>query len=215
MKQKEAIQNAYDQTAQSYAEHFFGELKAKSLDRLLLQRFAKEHADQGPILDLACGPGQTTRFLYDAGIKQLTGLDLSPAMVQVAQTINPASINFISGDMLQLYFKDASFSNALCFFGIVHFTYEELALAFQEVNRVLTPGGHFLFSFHVGQGTHHLDEFLGTSVQMDFYYFEVEKVLNLLKSNGWSIQEVVERHPYEDVEFPSQRAYITAIKSIL
>ncbi len=212
MKQKKAILEAYNKTAKAYANQFFNELEKKPLDRLLLQHFAREWAHQGALLDLACGPGQTTNFLYQSGVRNLTGLDLSEEMIQIAKTINPPAIQFTCGNLLQMDFEDQSFANAICFYGIVHFTTKELILAFQEVQRILKPGGTFLFSFHIGKEINALEEFLGEKVKMDFYFFEVEKILELLVQGNWQIKEVIERYPYAAAEYPSKRAYITVSK---
>jgi hypothetical protein len=53
---------------------------------------------------------------------------------------------------------------------------------------------------------------LDEKADIDFYFFEVEKVLELLKENNFTIIDVIQRHPYEGVEYPSHRAYITVEK---
>ena len=62
---------------------------AESL-RLHLQRyeFAAEHACPSRLLDLACGVGYGTRLLSDrrADLRDLTGVDLSPAAIEYAQS---------------------------------------------------------------------------------------------------------------------------------
>ena len=133
-------------------------------------------------------------------------------MVQEAKRISQNTIAFQEGNMLQFEFAKDSFGSAICFYGIVHFTYDELKVALMEIKRILQPTGQFLFSFHIGQETISLDEFLGKAVKMDFYYFEVEKVLHLLEEVEWKVLEVIERHPYEGVEYPSKRAYILVEK---
>lgn len=212
MKQQTAVINAYNQTSLQYAKEFINELEGKSLDRLLLQRFVKENKEKGKTLDIACGPGQTTQFLKNAGATDLLGVDLSKGMVQEAKRLSQNSIEFQEGNMLDFKFSEDTFGSAICFYGIVHFTYEELALAFKEIKRVLKPTGQFLFSFHIGDEINSVNEFLGESVQMDYYYFEVEQVLEILESVGWKIVEVVERYPYEEVEYPSRRGYILVEK---
>ncbi len=212
MKQRPAIINSYNKTAAAYALEYLAELKGKSLDRLLLKRFVSENSSKGKILDIACGPGQTTQFLQKCGAADLLGVDLSSGMIAQAQQLSENMIEFQVEDMLKFSFADATFGSAICFYGIVHFTYEDLALALAEIKRVIQPSGQFLFSFHIGQEVVSLDEFLGESVKMDFYYFEVEQVLGMLKKIGWNVLEVIERHPYEGVEYPSRRAYILVEK---
>ena len=212
MRQKDSLLLCYERTAKAYASQFADELDGKSLDRLLLKRFAEELTDKGPVADLGCGPGQTTRFLAQHGLNELIGLDISPAMIDAARRFQPPPPEFLVGDMLQLPFPDNSLAGLLSFYGIVHFTEEELAKALREMYRVLQPGGQLLFSFHVGTEVHELSEFLGEEVQITFYYFELEKVLNLLKITGFQTKEIIERHPYQGVEYPSKRAYLLVEK---
>ena len=211
MKQRSAIIQGYNKTSSQYAEEYINELAGKSLDRLILQRFVVENKEKGKMLDIACGPGQTTQFLQKCGVVDLLGVDFSSGMIAQAQQLSGNTIEFQVEDMLNFSFADATFGSAICFYGIVHFTYADLTLALTEIKRVIQPSGQFLFSFHIGQEVVSLDEFLGKSVKMDFYYFEVEQVLEILKRIGWKVVEVIERHPYE-VEYPSRRAYILVEK---
>ena len=213
MKQRKNVIEGYDKSARDYAENFMNELDGKPLDQLLLKRFVEDNQAKGTIIDLGCGPGQTTLFMKNQGASQLLGVDLSPKMIEAAQTIHKGEMAFEVGDMLNLSFKDNSFPGAICFYGIVHFSYEELEVAFQEIYRVLKPHGQFLFSFHIGNEERKVDDLLGNQVDMTFIFFEVEKVLGLLEKTGWKQLEVIERYPYAGVEYPSRRAYILVEKT--
>ena len=203
--------DCYDKTAKNYAKKFLNELEHKHLDRILLKAFAEENKTKGKLIDFGCGPGQTTNFLFETGVNDLIGTDISPKMISEAKKINPA-IKFEVADMLNLNYENSTFGSAIAFYAIVHFTMEQLLKAFMEINRILIPGGQFLFSFHVGTGTIHHDVFLDEKVNIDFYFFETEKVIDLLKNNGFAIIDVIERQPYKDVEYPSKRAYVWVSK---
>lgn len=211
MKQLEQVKNCYDATAANYTKSFYDELSHKPLDRLLLKRFADENNDKGTLADLGCGCGHTTKFLKDSGAKNIIGIDLSAEMIKNASLKN-SDINFEVGNILSLEKADEKFPAILAFYAIVHFTLDELEKAFAEIYRVLKSGGQFLFSFHVGAEQTHLDEFLEKRVDVTFYFFEVETVLELLEKTGFKVAETVLRYPYKDFEYPSKRAYITAEK---
>jgi len=200
------IQSAYNATAENYAKEFMDELSHKHLDRLLLKQFTEENKG-GNCIDFGCGPGQTTKFLFDCGMKDIIGTDLSPAMIAKAEELNP-QIRFETVDMLNLQYQDNTFSSAIAFYAIVHFTMEELKLAFTEIKRVLKNNGQFLFSFHIGTEMKHVDNFLNKNVSLDFYFFETEKVIKLLEETGFTIVDAIERFPYKDAEYPSKRAYL-------
>lgn len=209
MHQLNEVINCYDLTAEEYAKTFYNELEQKPLDCLILQRFATENS--GTFADLGCGSGQTSKFLADSGVENIVGIDLSLEMVKVAQRLNK-NINFEVGNMLSLSKKDEEFGAVLAFYAIVHFTYEEIEKAFSEIYRVLKTSGQFLFSFHVGSEEIKLDEFLEQKVNITFYFFEVDRILQILEKTGFKVKETIIRYPYKDVEHPSKRAYILAEK---
>jgi len=128
-------------------------------------------------------------------------------MTSSAQKLFPI-IKFETEDMLDLSYKTGHFSAAIAFYSIVHFTYEQVQLAFEEINRVLKPCGQFLFSFHIGDEIVHHNTFLDKQVDIDFYFFETEKILLMLGKAQFEIIDVLERHPYKEVEYPSKRAYL-------
>jgi ubiquinone/menaquinone biosynthesis C-methylase UbiE len=201
------IVNTYNRVAKAYADKFMNELKHKHLDRILLTAFAAENKHAGKFVDLGCGPGQTTIYLSKCGIRDLTGIDISPEMIQTAKQLNP-SLNFETGDLLKLNYPDKTIGAAIAFYAIVHFTMDELTIAFQEVKRCLKVNGEFLFSFHVGSERVHLDTLLDHQVDIDFYFFETNIVVELLKKTSFEIIDVIERLPYAEVEYPSKRTYI-------
>lgn len=211
MKQLEKVRNCYDLTAAEYTKKFSDELSHKPLDRLLLKRFADENKDKGIIADLGCGCGHTTKFLKDSGAENLVGIDLSPEMIRQASQAN-GDIKFEVGNMLDLAVKAEEFAAVTAFYSIIHFTSEELEKAFAEIHRVLKPSGQFLFSFHIGSEENHLEEFLDQKVDVTFYFFEVDNVLQMIEKTGFQVAETVIRYPYKNVEYPSRRAYITAEK---
>jgi len=204
---KEDVLNCYDLTADAYAAELFDELSKKPLDRLLLGQFALENKGKGKMIDLGCGPGQTTRFLSDDGINDIIGTDLSPGMIAKARELSP-DLQFQTADMLNLDFPDKSFASAVAFYAIVHFNMEQLATAFCEIYRVLQPGGEFLLSFHIGDDIIHRDEFFGEPVDVDFYFFQTMTIIGLLKEAGFGIIDAIERYPYAGAEHPSKRAYL-------
>jgi hypothetical protein len=103
----------------------------------------------------------------------------------------------------------------VAFYAIVHFTEEQVGMAFHEVFRVLQPGGIFLFTYHIGQETIHVDEFLGKKADIDFMFFTTDCIFSCLKNSGFEKIEIIEREPYPRVEYESRRAYVFAIRSIV
>jgi ubiquinone/menaquinone biosynthesis C-methylase UbiE len=206
------VENQYDTVAKEYAETFSGEHEKKPKDQEILHRFSHEVGDRRPVWDFGCGPGQTTKYLKDLGI-EISGLDLSERMLEQARTIHP-EINFRKGNILALEFENDSIAGVVAFYAIVHFTDEQVGIAFREVFRVLRPGGIFLFTYHIGEEAIHLNKFLGKNVDIDFMFFTADFIFRCLKDNGFETIEIIEREPYAGVEYESRRAYVFATKPV-
>jgi ubiquinone/menaquinone biosynthesis C-methylase UbiE len=212
MQPQEKIIKTYNATADSYAATRIDELSKKHLDRLILKEFAELNKNKGTCADFGCGPGQTTKFLFDCGVTDIIGIDISPGMVNAARGLF-SDIRFETGDLLALPYSDNHFASAVAFYAIVHFTYDQIGIAFREVNRVLKNGGHFLFSFHVGEETVHFDKANDIDVDIDLYFWQTDAILGLLRDTNFRIIDAVERFPYPDVEYQTKRAYVWAAKN--
>ena len=204
------IERAYDAVAKEYAEAFADEHEKKPKDQEILRRFSQEIGNRRPVWDFGCGPGHTANYLFTLGV-EISGLDLSEKSLEQARTHYPA-IHFQKGNVLKLKFENDSIAGVVSFYAIVHFTEEQVALAFSEVFRVLQPGGIFLFTYHIGKNTIHIDQFLGKRIDVDFMFFSHDFISRCLGDSGFVKTETIEREPYPEVEYQSRRAYVFAIK---
>jgi ubiquinone/menaquinone biosynthesis C-methylase UbiE len=104
----------------------------------------------GKILDLGCGAGRTSNFLYKLG-HDVTAIDYSEEMIRKAKEKNIlTSIDFKVMNAKYLLFVDESFDYALFSFNGLDYLYPEAdrLKALREIYRVLKPGGIFAFSSH-------------------------------------------------------------------
>ena len=200
----------YDIVAKEYAETFIGEHEKKPKDQEILRRFSQEIGGRRPVWDFGCGPGQTTKYLKDLGM-EISGLDLSGKTLEQARQIHP-EIHFQKGNILDLEFDDESIAGVVAFYAIVHFTEEQVESAIREIFRVLQPGGIFLMTYHIGEVTIHLEEFLGKEIHIEFMFFTSDFIFRCLKNTGFESIEIIEREPYPEVEYESRRAYVFAKK---
>lgn len=128
--------------ARSYAEVF-----AKAADMVVPYLVNAVRAAPGiEALDLCCGHGNVTSGLVKAGA-EVTGLDFSPAMLDMAKRAVPKA-HFVEGDAIALEFEDASFDAVTIGFGMPHVPEPTKVVA--EARRVLRPGGRLAFSVWCG-----------------------------------------------------------------
>ena len=201
---------AYDEVAAEYSSRIYGELTGKPLDRALLDVFAESVAPGSRVCDAGCGPGHVARYLRDRGVN-VFGVDLSPGMVAEASRLNP-DIEFRAGDFCELD-TTASLAGIVAFYSLIHLDRDRVNSALAKLSEALKPNGMLFIAFHIGEGELHRDEWWGHTVSVDFAFFGVDEMRGYLLEAGFTLEWVVEREPYADVEHPSRRAYILARRS--
>ena len=205
------LQNSYDRVAEEYAKRFSNELDSKPFDRKMLDWFIEKVNGVGTICDLGCGSGHIANYLHNRDL-EVCGIDLSSGMVKQAQKLNP-NIAFQQGDMLSLDdFADNSFGGIAAFYSIIHVPRLLVVDTLREMNRVLRSKGVLLLTFHIGQQTHHLEEWFDKRVFLDFHFFETAQMKVDLQMAGFELEEAVERDPYPEIEVQTRRAYLFARK---
>lgn len=93
------MKNQYESIASQYVE------ARKDPVTLFLEMPSVKDAlgdiDGKSVIDFACGTGHYTRFIKELGAKSVLGVDLSPAMIEIAQSEekrNPRGITYVVGD---------------------------------------------------------------------------------------------------------------------
>ena len=96
------------------------------------------------VLDIATGTGDLAIMMAKADIDDVTGLDISPGMLNIGiQKVKDeglkAKVDMVIGDSEQLPFDEGTFDAVTVAFGVRNF--ENLELGLQEILRVLKPNG--------------------------------------------------------------------------
>ena len=102
----------------------------------------------GDTLEVAIGTG--LNLPYYSMDARLTGLDLSPEMLAVAETSAKRirhPIRLIEGDAQDLPFAEHSFDSVVCTYALC--SVADDARAISEMNRVLKPGGRLILVDHI------------------------------------------------------------------
>ena len=202
------VRDSYDAVASEYAARISGELANKPFDREFLDRLADQLRGHGRAVEFGSGSGHVAAYLHVLGV-DISGLDLSPAMVEQAGRHFP-SVHFEVGDMLALPYPDMALAGAVLFYSIIHFSDAQLERCFGELRRVLHPGGVAAITFHIGDEQVHRDEWWGQQVSLETRFLQPPAVMAQLRDAGLRVTEITERDPYApEVEYQSRRAYLT------
>lgn len=95
------------------------------------------------VLDVGCGTGPVIELLAKKyPEKHFVGLDITPAMIEVAQSKGLSNADFLVGDAENLPFGDESFDAVLCSNSFHH--YPNPGAFLHEAHRVLRDGGKLI-----------------------------------------------------------------------
>ncbi|NJN73952.1 MAG: class I SAM-dependent methyltransferase [Limnothrix sp. RL_2_0] len=132
---------------------------------------------QAKILDLCCGAGQTTQFLTQYS-DHVTGLDISPLAIERAKK-NVPQAEYVIGAAEKMPLPAAQFDIVHTSAALHEMTPTQLQQIFQEVYRVLKPGGIFTF-IDLHQPTNPL--FI-PSLYTFMFLFETDTAWGLIKAD--------------------------------
>lgn len=144
----------------------------------------------GKVLEVAVGTGLNLPH-YPPDVR-LTGLDLSPAMLDIARTRAAElgrEIELREGDAQALPFPDASFDTVVCTLGLCGVPDERGAIT--EMHRVLKPGGKLLLLDHVGSHhriVHFIQSLLEKLTVRMMGDYQTRRPLPLLEQAGFVVQ---------------------------
>ena len=107
-----------------------------------LVALAESLPERPRLLDLGCGgAGGALQYLPD---ERAVGLDFSTEQLRLARQRTGAAL--VTGEMTSLPFAADSFDAVTAFYSVIHLPIAEHGDCYEEVARVLQPGGEFLFS---------------------------------------------------------------------
>ncbi|MDO8528993.1 MAG: class I SAM-dependent methyltransferase [Nanoarchaeota archaeon] len=141
----------------SYARYYdlFNKNKdyKKEID-FLEQVFKKFNLKNKKVLDLGCGTGLHEKELSDR-IYEMTGLDLSPDMIEIAKEKTP-NVKFVVGDMSNFELNE-KFDSIICMFSAIGYLTENKQIEnfFKCVKRHLNPNGLLIIDCWNGLGVMH------------------------------------------------------------
>jgi len=156
------------------------------------------------VLDVGCGIGGTARYVASHTGCKVTGVDLTPEYISVAnkltkQTGLDGKVNFEVASALAMPFEDRSFDAAITIH--VAMNISERAALYREIARVMKPTA-LLGIFDVMRKS---DEGLSFPVpwaqsESTSYLTSADEMCSLLEEAGFAVQEIEDRTDFA-VEF--------------
>ena len=227
----QAVATMYDNMADEYLQMMQADAQNESaigptraaLKKLCAKTTASAPVQKGTLVDVGCGPGTNLVWLVKestavdllASYPALIGIDLSPAMIRLAQKealsqglLPQERISFRVGNMLDLDSISPSSVAAMCnLCCIQHVHAEGLRKTLVEACRVLLPGGMLLLQFWTGN-----DAPLPGPAEdgAAFIGWKPETVRAILAeaTQGRLVVEEQSRHVYPEFDMPYAFFYI-------
>jgi ubiquinone/menaquinone biosynthesis C-methylase UbiE len=173
------------------------------------------------VLDVACGTGIVARTaagrVGPGGT--VVGVDVNPAMLELARELGGPPIEFIESNAQTLPFDDSAFDVAFCQQGLQFFGDRPAAVA--EMYRVTTPRGRAVCAVWRGQDHHPataivdrvMARFLPPASlegsDAPFWLGDINEVRSLFQGAGFSSVHI--RTHINEVRFPSVRAMLDGL----
>lgn len=168
-----------------------------------LDWFCSQLIENASTLELACGPGNITRYLLDKRPDlKILGTDLAPNMVELAKTNNPKAV-FEIMDCRKLQNNGQKYNAIMCGFCLPYLSKEEAAALICDASNLLLPKGILYLSTMEGDySTSGLEA--GSSGDLVFmHYHEHGYLAKMLLENGFKI------HFTQRKQYPGRNGTVT------
>jgi ubiquinone/menaquinone biosynthesis C-methylase UbiE len=207
-----SARDVYDQSAHTYAQSVGTDISSATegpVDLSLIKVFIELLKRQpiSRVADVGCGPGRVAAFMTDHDL-EVVGVDVSQAMLAVARTAHP-DIEFKEGQLDALPIETGVLAGAVCWYSIIHTPPDRLDEAFNELARVLIPGGYLLLAFQAEGEPLHREDAFGTRLPLTSYRHSVQEVAGHLEDAGFKIYTTALRAPELEHETTPQ-AFVMA-----
>jgi ubiquinone/menaquinone biosynthesis C-methylase UbiE len=144
-------------------------------------------SDHPTVLDVACGPGLVARTLLGSRKDmRLTGIDMAPKMLELAQALNPEAA-FLLMDARNIDQLSGPFDGICCAFCLPYFNKEETMNFIKQAATLLLQNGVLYIS--TMEDTYENSDWKtgSTGDALFIHYYEAEWLEKMLKENGFEI----------------------------
>jgi len=180
--------------------HDWSKARSSSFVNKPIMDFAGKIKSKGRILDIGCGTGfPIAKYLSDLDFN-ITGIDTSDKMIEMAKSGGIMNSEFLLFDFFD-FEPSEKYDGIIAWDSLFHFPKKRQIEIYGKVYNLLNLGGFFLFT-HGKDEDEHTDEMFGEQ----FYYSCLSKdiVLNLMSKIGFKLEYSIENY----VEGKDHRAWV-------
>jgi SAM-dependent methyltransferase len=172
--------------------------------------FIQQIPHQGQVLEIGCGPGNITRYIHSKRPDlRIEATDNSPQMIEWARRNNPG-VDCKVMDCRNLNTVNTLYDAIICGFCIPYLNEDDCTRLFNDVKKLLRPGGIFYLSFVAGDYALSGYKTGSSGDRMYFYYHHEVFIHGLLETNGFhTTQHFDVQYPLKDVTIEIHTILIT------
>ena len=126
----------------------------------------------------------------------MTGIDLSDKMIEKAREYDPHG-NFLTMDMTDLNFPNASFDWIWCSAALLHLSKKDAMTTLGKMFRVLKKEGVLYLLLKEGAWETLTTDSRYWDAQKYYAYYQKEEIVKMLSENGFDVHRI-EEHGQED-----------------
>jgi predicted TPR repeat methyltransferase len=197
----------YDSVAMNYENKFIDMDLYNDTYDLFCSLLAKE----SKVLDVGCGPGNISKyFLKIRPDLKITGIDLSPNMIQRAKINNPTA-KFIVKDALQINQLEETYHGIVLGFCFPYLSKEDCGNLIRQASEKLEPNG--LLYISTMEDDYEKSGYETTSFsdgkEVFVYYHQEDTLRKELECNGFEILKLERKnYPESDGTFLTDMIFI-------
>jgi ubiquinone/menaquinone biosynthesis C-methylase UbiE len=182
-----------------YAKQYHERFRDVSLYTTSLELFCNYVKEKdAEILELACGPGNLTKFILSKRRDfKVLGTDLAPNMLAIAELINPTA-RFLELDCRDILTLNKKFNGLVCGFCLPYLSMQECDNLFKDIYSILYPSGVlYISTMEENEKSKSGIQTTSAGEQMFLYYHQGDLLRKSLEENGFLVMNE-ERKKYVD-----------------
>lgn len=191
MDNKQQTKMAHNAIAQKYYELY----KDDKTDLVYFDEFLRHCKNK--ILDLGCGMGHYSNYVYNKGFK-VTGIDFSEEMIKIAKN-NNSDINFLVSDICNLdVLQSEKYDGIIIAYVLQHLSKNEVYELFNDIKNYLEKDAKLLLFLREGQSILEEEEPIDNGYKYIINEYTEDEIKSLLNNNGWEIIRIEKKEYIED-----------------